>query len=233
MGPRKAQYKFSFEEMAQINVATNYPRPMRRRISAGASVMGGERWEWNEHGSWLQYDDHGSEQCAVSRKAGFQGTTMHVTIGQAYNVDFANMTQANVHTGFQRNVRSVPVAGAGGGAAGAGAAAAAAAPAPPAAAAAAPAKGKKRKKSAGAGAGAPSVPNTTQYVMFTKANGPNFEAITKWQQLTPGTEYNPKDVCPIVADEYGDDASDPVVKLPWYKVFLSYVHCEMRGDRYF
>lgn len=63
-------------------------------------------WEWeNDRGKWTKYDEEHCVQLTKSLTGGEENVTLQVTPTVKLNVRFSSMTQMNVNTGWQRDVR--------------------------------------------------------------------------------------------------------------------------------
>ena len=67
-------------------------------------------WEWEgDDGKWIRYSNAHSQKLVDAMTRGAEELTLRVTPGVKMRVRFSLMTQSNVSTGWQRNVRCVVV----------------------------------------------------------------------------------------------------------------------------
>ena len=72
-------------------------------------------WEWEgDGGKWNKYDASLSQELADALLKGDDDISLQVASGVKMKVRFSSMTQMNVRTGWQRNVRCVLASGSGG-----------------------------------------------------------------------------------------------------------------------
>ena len=69
-------------------------------------------WQWEgDDGKWINYDTSMGHQLTTALLKGDRDVTIQVSTSVKLKVRFGTMTQMNVATGWQRNVRCVPSRG--------------------------------------------------------------------------------------------------------------------------
>ena len=192
-GANNPTHMIDLNSLCQINLSTQFTRPIRRQLPPGAEH--GEVWAFQDTNGWC--DDHAaiSAMCSIARDAGRAGTTKYAFHGHqlwAYWVDFQTMQQINSATNKTRPVRYTPnkkLGHSGGG-----------------------------SSSGSVGGGPPRLPLSESF----KAISPtaiDLSALTNWQVLPPGGWPDGEDD-PIMCFPLGE-GGEPVVRLPCHTAAVS------------
>jgi len=204
-------YIVDLQQMLQTNMKSGYQRSVRHTggtpattPAAGATTV--PRWQCLVEGTWMPYPPDLQQVLEQAHSTG-QASVDFLSRGGSYRASFTTGKggtlvgeQINIATGFRRDIsRGAPPMGG---------------PHMPAHMAMAPPAGfMGAVLSAGFGAGhAPG--SGAERISFKACDSStlDYAAITKWQILTPGTDYDPNTDCTITCDPLGTDVE--VVRLP-------------------
>jgi hypothetical protein len=156
----------------------------------------GGQWECLADAGWVAYDAEPAAKLAGAAAAGL-ATVTYSARGQKYKCDLAQMTQTNTYTNAVRQMRCVGNSAGGGAKSWSGG-------------------GNGNGGSSGGGSSPAAVPASCvesnlpgggfllRYAMGV--GGEACEAVTAWNVLRSGIDYDPHACCPITAEPLGDGA---------------------------
>tara|TARA_B100000795_G_C22786778_1_gene434999 strand:+ start:501 stop:1106 length:606 start_codon:yes stop_codon:yes gene_type:complete len=90
------RYEINLFSLLQTNITSNFQRPVRC-----ASPNVDIKWEWDNNGTWTEYDDASITEINNN----LPNETKLELNGQQYLIDPNNMTQTNSKTGIGRAIR--------------------------------------------------------------------------------------------------------------------------------
>jgi|TARA_B110000285_G_scaffold86233_1_gene98872 hypothetical protein len=90
------RYEINLFSLLQTNITSNFQRPVRC-----ASHNTDIKWEWDNNGTWTEYDDASITEINKN----LPNETKLELNGQQYRIDPNNMTQTNSNTGIGRAIR--------------------------------------------------------------------------------------------------------------------------------
>jgi len=90
------RYEINLFSLLQTNITSNFKRPVRC-ASRNVDI----KWEWDNNGTWVDYDD----TSVTEINNNLPNETNLELNGQKYRIDPNNMTQTNNITGIGRAIR--------------------------------------------------------------------------------------------------------------------------------